>query len=664
MAALRCTVGVAIPLLAGLVLRQPIVGVFGAVGAVSVGFGSFQGAYRSRATIMLTAAAGMAVSVFAGSLAGHSAIGAIVTSTLWGFGSGLLVAIGPAASFVGLQSAVAVIIACGFPATMTDALGRLVAVFAGGVIQTILVVVLWPLRRFEAERRALAIVYRSLAGYAASLPQPAPAAPEPHTLADAQPTFADPQPFARVNEVLVFRALLDEAERLRASLAALALHQSLETQPALAPFVRSVANLLHEIAAALDDARDPVAPPDVWETLEEAARELTRGRGVVTSMLGQIRAAWRTAGFLASPGDRVAPPDAHVPPIRRVPPIRDAWHTLYANLTLRSTAFRHAVRLAVTIGCATALYRIAAIPRGYWIPLTALLVLKPEFHETFKTAFARVGGTLIGAVGASLITVALAPGPTTLTLLVLAFVWCGYALFRTSYALFTVCMTGYVVFLLALAGVPEVTAAVYRSLDTALGGGLALVIYAIWPTWEAARVRDALAGTFDAHAQYVGLLLQAYLDPNHRDAGGLQAARAVARLARSNAEASVDRMLGEPAARQAIDPGVALGIIAAIRRYALAVLALQARLERSTPPSIAGFDRLAGEIGATLRALAAALRDSTIPTHLPPLRQTHDALQSASPTTLTDETDLMVDSLNTIAALLATDQHARERRSG
>jgi uncharacterized membrane protein YccC len=612
---------------------------------------------------MLAVAVGMAVSVFAGSLAGHSTVGAILTSTLWAFGSGFLVAIGPAASFVGLQSAVAVIIACGFPATtMTDALGRLAAVFAGGIIQTILVVLLWPLRRFEAERRALATVYRSLADYAASLPQSSPVAPEPHTLAGAQPTFADPQPFARVNELLVFRALLDEAERLRASLAALALHQPLgagEPQHALAPFVSSVAALLHEVAAALDDAREPAAPPDVWETLEGSARELTRGRGVVNSMLGQIRAAWRTAGFLASPDDRSAPPDAHVPPIRRVPPIRDALHTLYANLTQRSTAFRHAVRLAVTIALATAIYRIAALPRGYWMPLTALLVMRPEFHETFKTTIARMGGTLVGAVGASLITVALAPGPITLTLLALAFVWCGYAFFRTNYAIFAVCITGYVVFLLALAGVPEVTTAVYRSLDTALGGGLALLVYALWPTWDAGRVRDALAATLEAHARYVGRLLQAYLDPSRRDAAGLQSARVVARLARSNAEASVDRMLSEPAARQTLDPGVALGIVAAIRRYALALLALQARLERSTPPSITGLDRLAREIGVTLRALATALRDSTAPADLPPLRQTHDALRSSSPTTLTDETDLMVDSLNTIAALLATDHHTK-----
>src|SRR6188508_1792006 len=92
MAALRCTVGVAIVLVVGLVLRLPVVSAFGAVGAVSVGFGSFQGAYRSRAAVMLAAAAAMAISIFAGSLAGHSNAGTILIASLTAFISGLLVA--------------------------------------------------------------------------------------------------------------------------------------------------------------------------------------------------------------------------------------------------------------------------------------------------------------------------------------------------------------------------------------------------------------------------------------------------------------------------------------------------------------------------------------------------------------------------------------------
>src|SRR5689334_1749888 len=170
-AALRCTAGAAVPLVVAMAIHRPALGVFGAVGAVSVGFGSFQGTYRSRAAIMFLAAAGMALSMFIGTLAGKSAVAAIVTAAVWAFGGGLLVAVGPAAAFVGLQSTVAVILAGAYPGGPDVAAGRALLVFAGGVAQIALVVVLWPLRRFTAERRVIAAVYRSLAAYAAHVPR-------------------------------------------------------------------------------------------------------------------------------------------------------------------------------------------------------------------------------------------------------------------------------------------------------------------------------------------------------------------------------------------------------------------------------------------------------------------------------------------------------------
>jgi uncharacterized membrane protein YccC len=658
-AALRCTVGVAVPLIVGLVMHQPSVGVFGAVGALSVGFGSFRGVYRSRATLMLTAAVGMAVSVFIGSLAGGSIIATILVGAAWAFGIGLLVAVGPGASFVGLQSTVAALVASGFPTGLNLAAVRLLAVLAGGAIQTVLVVVLWPLRGFPAERRVLATVYRSLAAYADGMPQPTPKLPEPYTLAEARPTLADPQPFASVSEVLVFRALLDEAERIRAFLGALALHHGRrgeggsETAPhILRRFTDEVAQLLREIGSALEDAREPLATAGFWDALEASAAALRDDRFLVDGLLGQLRSAWRIAGTLRDGGERDVRVDGRVRPLPRLPPIRDALEIFRVNLTLQSTAFRHAVRLTVAVALATAIYRVATLPRGYWLPMTALLVLRPAFGETFAAAVARVAGTLLGAVGATLITVALAPGPVTLLLLVLLFVWSGYASFRTNYAIFTICLTGYVVFLLALAGVPETASAIYRSEDTALGGVLALLVFAVWPTWEGSHVRDRLAALLDAHGRYVARLLASFVDPARRDRGGLESARARARLARSNADASVERMLTEPVSRRSIDPRVAVGVLAASRRHALAALALHARLEREPRVAFTELDPLANQITTTLGTLAEALRSQSSPRALPPLRETQDALRATTRSPLTDDTDVMVDSLNTMAELL------------
>jgi uncharacterized membrane protein YccC len=664
-AALRCTIGVAIPLLVGAAFAQPSISAFGAVGAVSVGFGSFQGTYRSRAAVMVYAAVAMAVSIFVGSLAGLSNSAAIATAAFAAFASGLMVALGPAASFVGLQSVVAILIAGGFPDSTVGAAGRALIVFGGGLLQTLLVVMVWPLRRFSAERRTIAAAYHTLSRYAAQLPASDDVAPEPHTFATIQSPLADPQPFAHISDVLVFQALLDEAERIRASLASLATEQHIlsdDDRTIAVSVAASCGRALDEIATAVAEGREPREDGSFWDRLHESARRLPRA-AIVDALLGQIRAAWRTAGVLTAPANRRidALPEAplvrpRIRPLLRRPPVRDSAMTLRANLTMQSAACRHALRLAVTVTVATSIYRLLALPRGYWLPMTALLVLKPEFHDTFARGVGRIVGTLAGAALATIIVEEFAPGPAALSVMVLIFVWGCYALFRMNYTIFAICITGYVVFILMLSGVGEMTAASARSLYTIGGGVLALVAYAVWPTWAASTVRDALATLLAAHASYVSALLDGYINPAQADLEALSKLRSTARLARSNAEALTERMLAEPARRAAIGQRTAVGLLAALRRHSLAALALHAGVERGVAAPIPALAPLAGQMREGLARIAAALRDGTSPLPMPPLRATERAMAPDTLTVIQEETDIMVDSINTMAELLAADR--------
>ena len=652
--ALRCTAGVAIPLAAGLALGQPAISAFGAVGAVSVGFGSFQGAYRSRAAVMVSASLAMGIAMTAGSLAGQSDLASILVATAVAFVGTLVVALGASAAFVGLQAVVAVLIATGFPAGLHEAIVRGAIVFGGGLAQTLLVALLWPLRRFPAERAAISEIYRSLARYAAAPPEGEATPPEPHTLAATASPLSDPQPFARAGDVLVFQALYDEAERIRASLAALAARRrDLAADPACANlFFAACGRALDAIAEALAAGHDPRDTTGIWDGLDACTGALER-RVLVDALLGQLRAAWRTAGVLGAP--RRAPETVRrLPPLRPRPPIRDALTTLVANLAPQSAAFRHALRSTVAVLIGTCAYRLLHMPRGYWLPMTAMLVLKPEFHDTFSRGIARIAGTIAGAGLAGLIVRFLAPGHGVLTALVLISVWGCYALFRMNYAIFAVCLTGYVVFILMLSGVDEMTAASLREEYTLGGGALALLLYAVFPTWAGTTARSALAAMLRAHSRYVAALLAGFADPTTIDLPRLAAIRAEARLRRSNTEAVVERMLAEPARRAALEPRVAVGILAALRRHALAALALHAGLERGVGAAVTGMAPLATAMTGALAALADALEHgSTVPA-LADLRALQLAL-GASDALVNDETDLMVDSVNTIAALLARD---------
>lgn len=655
-AALRCTIGVAIVLCVGLVAGNPSISAFGAIGAVSVGFGSFQGTYRSRAAVMLWAALGMALAVFAGSITGSSDLAFIITVIGATFACGTLVALGPSASFVGLQCVVAVLVAGGFPADSATASTRAAIVLAGGVVQTLLVVMVWPLRRFSAERAALAKAYRSLAGYAAAIPVAGFAAPEPHTFATTASPLTDPHPFARAGEVLVFQALLDEAERIRASLAALTTQRPrmLDEHSRCADRLAQLSGrALDEIADALDQAREPRESTAIWEPLDHCARQLPHLLSVA-AVLGQIRSAWQIASVMA-PATDDQPPAGRFRPVRRRPPLRDDLTTLYANLSRQSAAFRHAVRLAATLGLCTTLSRVMHLDRGYWIAMTALLVLRPEFQDTFARGIARIAGTIAGALVATLIVWKWTPGPPALTVLVLVFVWGCYALVRINYAVFTACVTGYVVFILMLSGVGEMAAATTRVLYTIVGGAIALGAYGIWPTWSASGARLALAEMFDAHAGYVTALLSAFASPSSIDLAHLARMRVDGRLKRSNAEAIIERMLAEPSNRASIPPQVAVGLLAAFRRNALAALALHAGIEHGVP-AVRGTARLTEQVATSLSSLGSAVRHATKPPPLPPMRQTQMALDAEAQDVIGEETNLLVDSINTMAELLIAER--------
>jgi hypothetical protein len=136
----------------------------------------------------------------------------------------------------------------------------------------------------------------------------------------------------------------------------------------------------------------------------------------------------------------------------------------------------YALRLAVTLGVSTEIYRHFAFANGYWIPMTALLVLRPGLTDTANRAISRTVGTLAGAMLASYSLAHLKPDPPTLAVLVLLFAWLSYALNNVNYGLFTLCLTAYIVSLLALASLPGKEVAYHRAVSTIIGGALALTV--------------------------------------------------------------------------------------------------------------------------------------------------------------------------------------------
>jgi len=142
-----------------------------------------------------------------------------------------------------------------------------------------------------------------------------------------------------------------------------------------------------------------------------------------------------------------------------------------------SSALPYSLRLAVTLGLTTEIYRRLNFQSGYWIPMTALLVLKPGLTDTVSRAIARLLGTLAGAIAVSF-CIAHIPdlSPSVLAGFTLLFAWLSYGTTNINYALFSICITGYIVFLLSINNVPGPLIAQRRAICTAIGGFIALAV--------------------------------------------------------------------------------------------------------------------------------------------------------------------------------------------
>jgi hypothetical protein len=152
--------------------------------------------------------------------------------------------------------------------------------------------------------------------------------------------------------------------------------------------------------------------------------------------------------------------------------------------------------------------------------------------------------------------------------------------------------------------------------------------------------------------------LRAFVEPATDD-GAVRAAQSAVWRARTNAEAAVDQMAGEPVRPHAIDVRTAHGILAATRRLGIAGLTLRARIARVDGAPHAIVERFTRDLDGALRAIVAAQRAGEPPAPLPPLRNDQIALkrildERRDPVVevLVSETDLIVDSVNALAALL------------
>lgn len=662
--AARGAIGVIVPLALGWASGHAEYGAYAALGALPAGFVSFQGETRSRVAAVAVASIGMAVSTFIGATTADNFPWLLVPIVaIWGYVTGLTVSLDQHWSVAVLQWSVALLIAIGLPLTPVEALLRAALVLAGGLFQAILVAAAWAFHPGSRERHALAESYRALAAYASELGAGKLRAPPP-TAFPAAISLTDANPLLPSSVRLTLADLLEEAERIRAALAALA---AAADESELRALLNEAAAALSLIADALTTARAGRLPliQRMRQTLRQRAiAPEVRWRWAGEALLGQLRAVGRIVANLEAvrPQQLAESAPGMQAPIPSQNGAAWAFKTLQANLTTTSEAGRHAFRLAAAAALAETIVQATGLYQGRWVALTIFIVLKPDYASTLYRGVQRALGTALGAGFGALVEL-VHPGHGSGILAAALWIATAYALFDVNYLLFSLFLTAFIVGLLSLLGISPLATAEARFLDTFIGAAIGLTAYFAWPTWEGAAAQEKFARLLDAHRDYAMGLLRGLAHPGSVDATRLRLLQAAARRARSDAEAATARLFQEPP-QAPLTPAIAQALIAAVSRLAHAELALHALAlqpegrspQAGTPHSVAAvINSLATALETAMRCLALALRNGVPPQSIPAFRAIHVQLRNearSASDTLVGLTDRLVDAVDTVDAIL------------
>lgn len=612
------------------------------------------GAWTDRLKAM-TAFTGLAATgCFIGTLLEPYVGASVLFCFAWCFATSFARIYGNAASTVGLLLSSAILVTLGLPDSGFDEAEKIALLtLIGGIWGMLLSLILWRLQPYGPARKAVARCWSAIAEYANALShlhrRNVHDSQAWSTLASARrravreaievasavavATRRTRAGATRQGQVLI--ALLADADQVSAALIGLnemleaASHSSsdISVRRAIRVVLGRLAERAEQLAQQQLGGKPSVASRDVVQAITRLQRRITasnarRDHAYTVELLQQV-SRWIDAAF--ENFDQPRSSQTHLTfmleqaIVRRLR-LRDLWTTAAANFSFHSIVFRHALRLAATASFAVLAAQVFEVSRGYWISITAIVVLQPYMAETWRRSFDRIAGSLLGTLVAAWL-LQLVSTPLQMTLLIFPLCVFAFTLRSVNYALFMLCMTPLVVLIAELfqtGGIGDPYLSSLRAIDSLCGGLIGLCAgFLLWPSWEKPQLRKQMADAIRAHRDYLMVVLGS--NPLARDED-IGAARRQTGLTSNNAEASLQRVLSERSLIRRADIEPALIVLACLRRTGGVIVTLSL-----LPPFAAGkvehqiYADLRKWASQTLTDLAQALQSHCTPEALPPI---------------------------------------------
>ncbi len=424
----------------------------------------------------------------------------------------------------------ALILALDRPLPGLAAAGIVAAAFlAGGLWAALLTLVIWRVYPFLPARRGVAEAYRRLAELTHDLRvvlsgDGEAARWEAHarehrravreTIEAARAVVFDTvrgrgaAPTRSGNNLIRLEAA-DQIFGALIALSDLAEHGTLVEHRAAARLLRRLAPLLRMLGRA-SLAADGVPNPRVGQSIDAMAAEAAAlpASDPLVPPARRIIERLRIAHTLALPQNFLPGTDAAGRP---APWRQRALRPVRANLTWRSAALRHAVRIAVVATPALAFSMVHVNEFDHWLTISIVATMQPYFSVTYTGALQRVGGTALGGLAAAGIGV-VCTTPLAVAAAMFPLAVASFAVRAVSLGLFTATLTRLVVLLVEsiVPGTSEWSIAWARFALTAAGGVIAMAAgFLLWPTWEPERLGQEARAAIGAHGAYAEAVLAA-----------------------------------------------------------------------------------------------------------------------------------------------------------
>ncbi|MEB8343404.1 FUSC family protein [Streptomyces endophyticus] len=289
-----------------------------------------------------------------------------------------------------------------------------------------------------------------------------------------------------------------------------------------------------------------------------------------------------------------------------------------------SPVLRHANRVAAVAVAGYLIGDLLPFGHGYWAPMSAVMVMRPDFSQTYSRAVARFGGTLVGVTLATAILQLAHPGTYLSAVLAVVCAALMYLLMRTGQLAAQACIAMYVVFLLGMGGQEWSQTVPERVVLTLVGGVLAMLSYALYPAWETPRLRTRLADWLAALGEYAAAVVAHYASPAGKSCPDVREALLKARDAHIAWEQAAARAKTEPVRHRGLSNAAADEAAHALHHIGRVVMLMEAHLPERGATPVPAADALADALRAATRDGAQAIRERRIP-RWKPVRDALDA---------------------------------------